>query len=110
MQACPCSLHRRYDCGRSWVTPLSAGDDLSPHRLRLSSTPLSTAGLQNRLDVLRLGDVIPLDVEFRQDLLGVLPVLRGPCGRRWCLVELHWRGDDSVLLTVVVDIGHDVSV
>ncbi len=22
---------------------------------------------------------------------------------RWCLVELHWRGDDPVLLTMVVD-------
>src|SRR5829696_3261668 len=66
--------------------------------------------LQNRSAVLGRRDVVPVEVELQQDLLGVLPVFGRPRWRRRSFIELHWGGHDSVLVTLVVDVGDDVTV
>src|SRR6185295_14978912 len=61
--------------------------------------------LENRAAVLGRRDVVPIEVELQQDLLGVLSMF-GSAGRwRGGFVELHWCGDNLVLDAVIVDVG-----
>src|ERR1700739_1904974 len=71
---------------------------------------VSRGRLQDRSAVLCFADVVPVETEFEQNLLGVLPVFRGGSRARWRLVELHWRSDHYILDALVVDVGDQVAV
>ncbi|CAM3155616.1 hypothetical protein X011_09490 [Mycobacterium tuberculosis variant microti OV254] len=58
---------------------------------------------QNGVALFRSSDLVPVHAEFEQYLLGVLTVFGRPRGKGRRLVELHRRGNDSVLFAVVVD-------
>src|SRR5246127_1593777 len=66
--------------------------------------------LENRAAVLGRRDVVPVEIELQQDLLGVLSMFGSARRRGRCFIELNWRGDDLVLDALVVDIGDDVAV
>src|ERR1700739_1958493 len=66
--------------------------------------------LKNRAAFLGPGDVVPVEVELQQDLLRMLSVFGSARRRRWWLVELHWCGDDLVLVAVRVEIADDIAV
>src|ERR1044072_3103676 len=66
--------------------------------------------LENRAAVLGCRDVVPVEVELQQDLLGVLSMFWCTRGRWWGFVELDWCGHDLVLVALVVDVRYNVSV
>src|SRR3984893_18439636 len=70
----------------------------------------SRGRLQDRSAVFGLGDVVPVEAELEQNLLGVLPVFGCASRARWRFVELHWRSHHYVLDALVVDIGDQVAV
>src|SRR5262249_50258564 len=71
---------------------------------------VSRGRLQDRSAVLGFADVVPVEAEFEQNLLGVLTVFGRAPRARWRLIELHWRSDHYILDALVVDIGDQVAV
>src|ERR1700712_5176555 len=80
---------------------------MTASRMRRS---MAVAFLENRAAVLGRRDVVPIEIELQEYLLGVLAVFGGTRRRGRGLVELHWCGDDLIFIALGIVVDDDIPV
>jgi len=92
------------------MSRLLADNDFGPYKWCIRHwNERSDERSQYGLEVLRSSDVVPVDIELKQNLFGVLAMFWRTRGVR-SFVELNRRGDDPVFFALIVDVRHHVAI